>query len=147
LDAWLASDRDDPTPFDSEAYVLEELTFGEEFEDESEFQNRKGAEANQTGDEYILVTLILTSALFFAGISTVLKSLRVRVALLVVGAALFVGGSIGMLTFPITRVPSPRRQRAGVLSGVPPAPGWPCRIRQTHEWRSCAPHRRQHLSH
>lgn len=82
--------------------MLEEFAFGEEFEDEPEFQNRKGAEANQTGDEYALITVTLTSVLFFAGISTVLKSLRVRVALLVDGVALFVGTSIGMLTFPIT---------------------------------------------
>ena len=101
LDTWLASDDDAPTPFDTEAYVLEELAEGEAFEEESILQTRRGGDANQTGDAYVLMTVILTSALFFAGISTVLKSDRVRYALLGGGAVLFVVATGTMLTFPI----------------------------------------------
>ena len=50
----------------------------------------------------MLVTVILTSALFFAGISTVLKSVRVRYAILSVGGAFFLGVAIAMATFPVT---------------------------------------------
>ncbi|NIR35276.1 MAG: hypothetical protein GWN79_03080 [Actinobacteria bacterium] len=81
--------------------MLEELGIGEEWEDEAERQNTIGREANQTGDNYVLVTVILTSALFFAGISTVLDSEKVRYGLLGLAGALFVGATVVMLTFPI----------------------------------------------
>ncbi len=101
LAEWLESDDDVPTPFETDAYVLEELEIGNEWEAEAEIQVERGRDANQTGDEYVLVTVILTSALFFAGISTVLRSLRVRSSLLGLGAILLVGATVVMLTFPI----------------------------------------------
>ncbi|MDX1691194.1 MAG: hypothetical protein R3290_09260 [Acidimicrobiia bacterium] len=100
VDAWEESDET-PTPFDTDAYVIEELDIAEEWEAESAEQNRAGRDANQTADNYVLLTVILTSALFFAGISTVLRSVRVRYALLGLGGALLVGATIVMLTFPI----------------------------------------------
>ena len=45
---------------------------------------------------------ILASVLFFAGISTVLKSKRVRVVLLGGGLALWIGSMIYMVTLPVT---------------------------------------------
>lgn len=102
LDAWVESGSEAPTPFGTDDSLLEELAQGEAFEAESAALSRKGAEANQTGDEYVLVTVILTSALFFAGISTVLKSVRVRYAILSVGGAFFLGVAIAMATFPVT---------------------------------------------
>ena len=101
LDAWEADGFAVPTPFDTDAYVLEELAAGEDFEAESARQNEIGREANQNGDNYVLVTVLLTSALFFAGISTVLDNEKVRYALIAGGAALFVFGAVLMATFPI----------------------------------------------
>ena len=58
---------------------------------ESEAKFEEGSTNNTNGDKCVLASTILASVLFFAGISTVLQTHRVRSALLVSGAALWIG--------------------------------------------------------
>lgn len=102
FDAWLAAgDAAPATPFEMEEYFLDELSIGSEFETAATATFDKATDANQTGDNYVLVTVILASALFFAGISTVLSHERARIMLIVFAGALFLGATITMLTLPI----------------------------------------------
>ena len=57
-------------------------------------------EANQTGDNFVLVAVVMASVLFFAGVGTKLKARRLRVLMLLVGVALFAGGVRFMLSMP-----------------------------------------------
>ena len=58
------------------------------------------AEANRTGDSFVLVTVIMASVLFFAGVGTKLKSQSIRVTMLVVAGMLCTGAIVAMLSLP-----------------------------------------------
>ena len=58
------------------------------------------AEANQTGDSFVLVTVIMASVLFFAGVGPKFRSQRMRVTMLVVAGLLFAGAAAAMLSLP-----------------------------------------------
>ena len=58
------------------------------------------AEANRTGDSFVLVTVIMASVLFFAGVGTKLTSQSIRVTMLVVAGLLCTGAIVAMLSLP-----------------------------------------------
>jgi hypothetical protein len=62
-------------------------------------QAAKGA--NQRADNYLLAVVLFASSLFFAGISTKLRTTGARAAILALGAVLLLGTLIWVLTFPI----------------------------------------------
>ena len=102
FDEWVdMGDGRPPTPFDLESYVIEEIAVGEAADEAANTLFAEATDANQTGDNYVLVTVILASALFFAGISTVLAHERLRFVFVVAAGALLVGAVGTMLTFPI----------------------------------------------
>ena len=74
---------------------------GDELAQESEAKFEEGSKNNTNGDKYVLVSTILASVLFFAGISTVLHSNRVRFVLLGSGAVLWIGSVFFLARFPI----------------------------------------------
>jgi hypothetical protein len=57
--------------------------------------------ANERADNYMLALVLFASALFFAGISTKLQSVKARTAVLGLGCALFLGTVIWVATFPV----------------------------------------------
>jgi hypothetical protein len=56
----------------------------------------------QRADNYALAGVLFAASLFFAGISTRLRSPRPRVIVLVLGCALFLGSVIWIATFPVS---------------------------------------------
>jgi hypothetical protein len=56
--------------------------------------------ANQIGDNFVLVAVIMASVLFFAGVGTKVKERRIRLVMLLGGLALFSGGVWFMLQMP-----------------------------------------------
>jgi hypothetical protein len=58
-------------------------------------------EANQRADDYMLAVVLFASSLFFAGISTKLRSGRQREAILAFGYVIFTGTVVWMATLPI----------------------------------------------
>lgn len=62
----------------------------------------KAAEANQTGDNFVLVTVIMAMVLFFAGIATRFGDRRVRRGLVALAGVLLVGGTLFMLSLPVS---------------------------------------------
>jgi hypothetical protein len=59
-------------------------------------------EANRRADDDILAVVLFATALFFAGISTKLQSLRQREVLLALGWLVFLGTAIWLATLPTT---------------------------------------------
>lgn len=57
--------------------------------------------ANQRSDQYILLTVIFTSVLFFGGISTKFRSLNIQIGLVSFASLIFLIMLIFVLTFPI----------------------------------------------
>ena len=58
------------------------------------------APRNQRGDDYVLVTILFASVLFFAGISSKMDTKRARLFLLGTGVVVFVCASVVVLSFP-----------------------------------------------
>ena len=56
--------------------------------------------ANERADNYMLAVVLFASALFFAGISIKLRSVRARIAILGLGCVLFLGTLIWVATLP-----------------------------------------------
>jgi hypothetical protein len=106
FEAWLATDplesRDGPaTPFDMEEYVVAAAQQAEALRSEAEAAAAVAADANQTGDNYVLTTVLFASVLFFAGISTKFGIRWVRIVLVVLGFLAFFAGAVLLLTFPV----------------------------------------------
>jgi hypothetical protein len=58
------------------------------------------AEANQTGDNFVLVAVIMASVLFFAGVGAKFRGRIVRVGMIIAAVAFFLGGLTFMLSLP-----------------------------------------------
>ena len=58
------------------------------------------AEANRTSDRFVLVTVIMASVLFFAGVGTKLTRHSIRVTMLVVAGLLCATAIVAMLSLP-----------------------------------------------
>ena len=107
FDAWIAGSTDGDVP----PGLPQELPEYEEgFEELLEVKNfyttgaaeatEAAAEANRTSDSFVLVTVIMASVMFFAGIGTKLRGHATRITMLVVAVLLCAGAIAAMLTLP-----------------------------------------------
>jgi len=107
FEAWLATDplvnQDGPaTPFEMEEYVVDAEEQAEELRSEAEAAAAVAVDANQTGDNYVLTTVLFASVLFFAGISTKFSERWVRITLVILGFLAFLAGAVLLLTYPVS---------------------------------------------
>jgi hypothetical protein len=104
LDAWLAQvpegELPPGTPFGLDAYQPDAEQQALELNTRAEALAEEARKANQTGDNFVLVAVIMASVLFFAGVGTKLKGRGVRLMMLSFGALLFLGGLTFMLSMP-----------------------------------------------
>lgn len=105
--AWLAElplqNPDAPsTPFVMKQYKLAANEDARRLERQAELDSREARVANERSDQYVLVTILFASVLFFAGIASKMDTKRARVFLLGTGVVLFVSASIVVLSFPKT---------------------------------------------
>ncbi len=106
VDAWVATQpRVDPnaprTPFVMPEYQLEAQDEADRLEQQAEAFAAEAREANQRSDNYVLMTIMFATVLFFAGISSKMDTARARILLLGAGITLLVV-SIGIVaSFPI----------------------------------------------
>ena len=111
VDAWLQTrpgiDPDaPPTPFVMPEYELEADERSADLEREAEAFAADARQANQRSDNYVLMTIMLATVLFCAGISSKMDTARARLLLLGVGLTLLVV-SIGIVaSFPMRSDPS-----------------------------------------
>ena len=99
VDAWDAdtSDTQPVSPLDPSLYQLESLTEAERLATEAQAQFAAAQEVDDAGDKFELAAVFLAVALFFAGIASLFKVHRVRVALLIGSALLIVPGIIAIV--------------------------------------------------
>ena len=106
FEPWLAMDPlNNPeapaTPFDMDEYVVAAQQQAEDLRSEAEAASAIAVDANQTGDNYVLTTVLFASVLFFAGISTKFSGYWVRITLVVLAFLAFLSGAVLLLTFPV----------------------------------------------
>jgi hypothetical protein len=107
FNAWLAtSPRTNPraplTPFAMPQYRVAMAVESTRLNTAAGVHSDAAGEANQRSDNYVLALVLFAAALFFAGISTKLHSLRQREILLALGWVIFIGTAIWLATLPVT---------------------------------------------
>ncbi len=106
FDAWKGTDpQNNPaapdSPFETMAYSNANMDTSIKLEEKAQEETLEAREAVERSDRYVLFTVLFASVLFFAGISTKFGARNVRLAVLIMGAVLFVGSLVAMVTQPI----------------------------------------------
>jgi hypothetical protein len=107
FDAWLATrPRTNPnaplTPFAMPEYRVTEAAKSEQLNAAAGAHADAAGAAKQRADNYILAVVLFAASLFFAGISTKLRSTGQQEALLVIGWTIFLGTAIWVVTLPLS---------------------------------------------
>jgi hypothetical protein len=106
FDAWVVTrpftNPDAPlTPLAMPQYTVSEAVRSSQLNAEAGEHANAAEVANQRADNYVLAVVLLASALFFAGISTKMRTLRQREALLALGWVIFLGTAVWLITSPV----------------------------------------------
>jgi hypothetical protein len=106
FDSWITTDpftdeNAPKTPFDMEEYTLEAITTMQELDKSADEQAATARDANQRGDNYVMVTVLLASVLFFAGIGSKMDTMRARVLLLTLALVVLTAGIVLVATMPV----------------------------------------------
>jgi hypothetical protein len=107
FDAWVATrPRTNPSaplsPFAMPQYKLAATAEADRLEAKAAAFSARVARVIQRADNYSLAVVIFASSLFFAGISTRLRSSTTRMVVLGLGWTLFLGSVIWIATFPVS---------------------------------------------
>ena len=89
------------TPFAMPQYRLAATAEADRLEADAAAQSDAAKSANDRATNYMLAVVLFASALFFAGLSTKLRSQSARGAVLALGCVLFVGTVVFLATLPI----------------------------------------------
>ena len=104
FDAWLASAPAGTippgTPFAMPEYQPEQKARAAELEAQAEDYTAQARQANQVGDNFVLLAVIFASVLFFAGVGTKFRGHRVRIAMLGFAAVMFAVGLVVVFSLP-----------------------------------------------
>lgn len=105
LNTWLAQDPLNnpdaaPTPFALDDYRLAAAVRSESLVEEADESAATARAANQTSDNYVLLTVLFASVLFFGGMSAKMATLRARVLLVSLAVTAMVTGSVLLVVFP-----------------------------------------------
>jgi hypothetical protein len=106
VDAWLETEPlDNPnapaSPFVMPEFDLWEFTETDRLNQVADELFRQASRENEISDQYILLTVIFASVLFFAGISGKFESQLIDVGMLAFAIILFLVGVVVLFTYPI----------------------------------------------
>lgn len=103
--AWLATQprldpRAPPTPFEMPEYKLTANAEAERLEHQAQEFTSEAREANERADNYVLMTIMFATVLFFAGISSKMDTAKARMLLLGMGITVLVIATAIVVSFP-----------------------------------------------
>ena len=106
IEEWIALEPlDNPdapaTPFDLPSYRPADEATSQRLTKEAEAASDVARRANQRGDNYVLLTVVFASVLFFASLSTKLKSPRNQWLMFGFAVVLILTGAVILATFPV----------------------------------------------
>ena len=106
VDAWLATapttnPKAAPTPFTLPDYQVADAQRAAELEQQADAFAAEARQANQRGDNYVLMTIVFASVLVLLGIGSKMDTFRARALLFCTASVALVVGVIVMLTFPV----------------------------------------------
>ena len=105
-DAWLTLEPETnpnapPSPLAMPEYILEQSEESEKLSIMADEFFKQATQANQTSDNYVLLTVIFASVLFFGGISGKFQTRVIDISMLILAFVLFTVGVVVMLRFPV----------------------------------------------
>lgn len=103
--AWRATDPlNNPnaplSPFDMPAYQLPQQAEAQRLEEEAGQKSAEADQANAQSDQYVLLTVIFATVLFFGGISGKFQWRMIDLAMLAMGVVVLLGGLWSLLRSP-----------------------------------------------
>jgi hypothetical protein len=106
FDAWLSTDPfhlpEAPlTPFALPQYVVAARVTAEQLNAQAEASSSQARENIQHATNYVLGVVLFAISLFFAGVSTKMRSARTRSVVLVIGCIVFIGAVGWIASLPI----------------------------------------------
>lgn len=106
FEAWLAVDPTMKSKLRSNPFLLSnymESLFGKSYQLEAQAEQtfKKGHAAKRNGDHYVLLTVIFSSVLFFAGIALQFDHLPLRAGVLILSAVMFAWGILKLMSLPL----------------------------------------------
>ncbi len=106
MDAWLATtplkNPDAPlSPFAMAEYKLAAQDEADQLLKTAEQKLMDAQAANQRSDNYVLLTVMFASVLFFGGISTKFEVFKIRVAMIALAVLIFITSLVILTTYPI----------------------------------------------
>ncbi len=106
VDAWLATDplkntSTPPGPFSMKEYRPRLAEEAKALDQEANRNFDQAREANRNVDLYTMVTIMLASVLFFAGLATHFTSARLQGGVLLLGLLLFLGVVTVLISLPV----------------------------------------------
>jgi hypothetical protein len=106
FDAWLGtSPRTNPsappTPFAMPEYRVAEAEQATELEQRAEQSSAVARQANQRGDNYVLMTIMFALVLVLVGIGTKMDTVKARTFLFALATLALVAAAVVVLTFPV----------------------------------------------
>ena len=106
FNAWLATDpltnpNAPGTPFVMPEYQVAETTEATRLNDVAQLESTRASDSLERADNFMLAVVLFAVSLFFAGISTKLRSVGQREAVLALGVLLFLGTFIWIATLPV----------------------------------------------
>ena len=105
LDRWEQMIKDGKTPtrlLEDREYLDSQLGDYEATQAKSEAKDVEAKEAGKNGDDYVLLTVLLAAALFFAGVTTSFKLQAARLVLLMLAALLIAYCISRVATLPVS---------------------------------------------
>jgi hypothetical protein len=101
MNAWKGTDPlnnpDAPrNPFEMSEYKNETMTISEDYNNKAEAKTQEAKDNNQQSDNYVLLTVLFASVLFFGGVSSKFSSRRMQITMLVLGGLIFVATAIAL---------------------------------------------------
>jgi hypothetical protein len=91
-----------PTPFDMPQYRSAAVAQADRLEAKGAAESKVAAGYLERADRYTLCVVMFAMTLFFAGLSTRLRSPRAQTALVAIGCVVFLGAAIWAATFPVS---------------------------------------------
>jgi hypothetical protein len=106
FEAWMATDpKNNPDapkyPFSMPEYIVSLEQESDRLEQEASKTFQEGSTANQYSDDYVLNTVLLASVLFLAGIQSRMKSVPMRMLIVILGLFILVIGIVNIASYPI----------------------------------------------
>jgi hypothetical protein len=106
VDAWIASEplsNPDaaPSPFSVPGYKVAELDRAAELEQRADTYAADARDANQRGDNYVLMTILFASVLVLLGIGSKMDTFRARAFLFATAGLILLVAAGVLLTFPV----------------------------------------------